>query len=42
MSGGFFRKGDKPEEYAEFLAKAGYDSVFDPVSAIPSPERRTA
>lgn len=37
MSGGFFRKGDKPEEYAAFLANAGYDSVFDPVSAIPAP-----
>lgn len=37
MSGGFFRKGDKAEEYATFLASAGYDSVFDPVSAIPAP-----
>lgn len=37
MSGGFFRKDDKPEEYAAFLANAGYDSVFDPVSTLPAP-----
>ncbi len=36
MSGGFFRKGDQPEEYASFLASAGFDVVFDPVSAIPA------
>jgi hypothetical protein len=37
MSGGFFRKGDKPEEYAAFVADAGYDTIFDPVTAISPP-----
>jgi hypothetical protein len=36
MSGGFFRKGDKPDEYAAFLAKAGYDTVFDPATTLPA------
>lgn len=37
MSGGFFKKGDKPEEYAAFLANAGFDTVFDPVTVLPAP-----
>ena len=37
LSGGFFRKGDQPEQYATFLAEAGYDTVFDPVTALPAP-----
>ncbi|MGB8165972.1 MAG: hypothetical protein WCF18_00670 [Chthoniobacteraceae bacterium] len=37
MSGGFFRKGDKPDEYAAFLANAGFDTVFEPATAIPAP-----
>ncbi len=37
LSGGFFRKGDQAEQYAAFLADAGYDIVFDPVTALPAP-----
>ena len=48
LSGGFFRKGDQPDQYAAFLAEAGYDTVFEAVSALPAPgaaeslERRAA
>ena len=48
MSGGFFKKGAKPEEYAAMIADAGFDAVFDPANALPAPadpeslERRAA
>ena len=37
MSGGFYRKGMKAEEYAGMVAETGYDVVFDPVNALPEP-----
>ncbi len=37
MSGGFFRKNADAEGYAQLLARLGYDTIFDPVSALPAP-----
>ncbi len=37
MSGGFFRKNSDPESYAQQLAPLGYDTIFDPVSALTTP-----
>lgn len=37
MSGGFWKKGTNPEEYATRLAASGFNAVFDPVSSLPSP-----
>jgi hypothetical protein len=37
MSGGFFKKGTDPEAYAKLLASMGFDTVFDPASALPAP-----
>jgi hypothetical protein len=37
MSGGFWKKGTNADEYAERLAAAGFDTVFDPVAALPNP-----
>jgi hypothetical protein len=37
MSGGFWKKGTNADEYAERLAAAGFDTVFDPVSTLPNP-----
>jgi hypothetical protein len=37
MSGGFFKKGTKPEEYAAMIADAGYDAVFDQANALVPP-----
>ena len=48
MSGGFFKKGTKPEEYAAAVADAGFDAIFDAADALPEPtapesiERRAA
>jgi hypothetical protein len=35
MSGGFWKKGTDAKEYAERLAAAGFNAVFDPVSSLP-------
>ena len=35
QSGGFFKKGDQPESYAKQIAAGGYDTVFEPVTAVP-------
>lgn len=37
MSGGFWKKGTNAEEYADRLAAAGFDTVFDPVSSLSPP-----
>jgi hypothetical protein len=37
MSGGFWKKGTNADEYAERLAAAGFDTVFDPVFSLPAP-----
>jgi hypothetical protein len=37
MSGGFFKPGTKPAEYAGMLAEGGYDAVFDPAGPLPPP-----
>jgi hypothetical protein len=37
MSGGFFAKGTKPEEYAAFIADLGLDTIFDPATTLPAP-----
>ncbi len=37
MSGGFFKKGTNPEDYAAMVADAGYDAIFDPANSIPPP-----
>jgi len=37
MSGGFFAKGMKPEEYAAFIADLGLDTIFEPASTLPAP-----
>lgn len=37
MSGGFFKAGTMPADYAAMLADAGYDVVFDPTAALPAP-----
>jgi hypothetical protein len=38
MSGGFFKPGAKPVDYAAMLADAGYDMVFDAAGALPAPD----
>ena len=37
MSGGFYKKGMKADEYAAFVAETGYDTIFDPANALPEP-----
>jgi len=37
MSGGFFAKGTKPEEYAAFIADLGLDTIFEPAASLPAP-----
>ncbi len=37
MSGGFFKKGTKADDYAELAAETGYDAIFDPASVLAEP-----
>lgn len=37
MSGGFWKKGMKPEDYAASITALGFDSIFEPVTGLPSP-----
>ena len=37
MSGGFFARGTKPEEYAAFIADLGLDTIFEPAASLPPP-----
>lgn len=37
MSSGFFKKGTDPEGYAKMLGAQNYDTVFEPITALPSP-----
>jgi len=37
MSGGFWKKGMKAEEYAAQVSALGFDSIFEPVAALPTP-----
>lgn len=37
MSGGFWKKGTKPEDYASQITALGFDAIFEPVATLPSP-----
>ncbi|MEI9895620.1 MAG: hypothetical protein WDN28_17460 [Chthoniobacter sp.] len=37
MSGGFFKKGNDPESFAKMVAAENYDTIFESVTAFPSP-----
>ncbi len=37
MSGGFFKKGTNPDEYARLVAGTGYDVIFEQANALPEP-----
>jgi hypothetical protein len=38
MSGGFFRKGIDPDNYAALIAESGYDAVFEQANSLKAPD----